>query len=155
MKKLLMAAYAFAALCVPASAYTSRKIGFIEFEEFADLTNQRNTMNHNCTVFSGDSRCIPVNQTITSDPYGSNCYGGGLSLDTEQLTVLSANTNEVQLGNHNSLNANDSVIRATPQLTVHSATTNEVQLQTHINGGYPSTSTIGTDEFSQVKARLA
>jgi hypothetical protein len=145
----------FALASMSASACIPRTTGFSEFHEFDDLTGERNTMFDPCTVFSGDSRCLPVSQTITSDPYGSNCYVGGSAIDTVQLTVPGTNTNEIRLGNHNSSSTNDSVIRATPQLTVQSAITNEIQKQNHINGSEFSTSTIGTNEGTQLKARLA
>jgi hypothetical protein len=124
MKHLHLAALtacAFAALCVPASACTSRKTGFTEFMEFDDLTIGRNTMNH--TKFS--KCCTPVSQTvIDSNPLGINCYIGGLSLDTEQLTVQSAINSEIKLHTHNS-------------------------------GSASVNSTSGTNEGTQLKARLA
>lgn len=163
MKKLVLAALSAAALmsfaCASASAYTSRKTGFIEFEEFADLTSQRNTMDYTYTVFSGYTRCMPVSQTITSDRYGSNCYIGGSAIDTVQLTVPGTNTNEVQIGNHNSLSVSRRLALNTGELTVRSTTTSEFKGQlnnsTSSDCSESSTSTIGTDEGTQLKARLA
>lgn len=144
---LACAAAALMAFAGSASALTctSRKTGFSEFHEFDDLTGERNTMFDPCTVFSGDIRCIPV----------SKCYVGGSAIGTVQLTVPSTNVNEVQIGNHNSLSVSRRLALNTGELTVRSATSNEVQLQTHINGSEYSTSTIGTNEGTQLKARLA
>ncbi len=133
MKKLFIAAAALSAFaafaCVPVFAWTSRKTGFSEFYEFDDLTIKRNTMDHTYTVFSGYSRCRPVSQTINNySPLGNNCYIGGFSLDTEQLTVQCTSISRDTLKNHNSPSGNCSAA---------------------------SNRSIGTYEGTQLKARLA
>jgi hypothetical protein len=100
VRMLGLAAVAAVALCAFAASAcasvltgTSRKTRFTEFHEFDDLTIKGNTMTHTYTLSSGNTCGKPINQHNTSAP---NCYIGGLSLDTAQLTVQSATTNEVQ-----------------------------------------------------------
>ncbi|TMK56502.1 MAG: hypothetical protein E6G51_09715 [Actinobacteria bacterium] len=147
MKRLLVAACAFAALLVPAFAYASRKTGLNEFMEFEDLTMERNTMDHTCTLLSEKARCVPVSQAIT-------CYVGGFSLDTAQLTVSSTPVK----GNPKPTDFSEGVVRATEQLTVQSTIAGEIN-QSPNNPSSDrrefTTSTIGTDEGIQLKARLA
>jgi len=156
MRKLFMAAAALAAFAfVPVFACTSRKTGFSELHEFNDLTIKRNTMDHTYAVFSGYSRCRPVSQTIiNNNSLGNACYIGGFSLDTKQLTVQCTSSN----GNPKSADFSESVVRATEELTVQSAITGEAEQHnnsTSSDRNEFSTSTIGTYEGPQLKARLA
>jgi hypothetical protein len=81
---------------------------------------------------------------------------GGCVLDTSQLTVQCASTIR---GDSRSIDYSDSVIRATEQLTVQSTIASELneQLDNPIcsDRSELGNSTTGTDEGTQLKARLA
>jgi hypothetical protein len=156
MKSFFIAACALAAALVPASAYTSRKTGFTEFAEIEELIVERNTMGSTCMALSEIKRCIPVSRTIKSQLLGTDCYMDGFALDTPQLTVQCTSTVK---STPRSIDYSDSVIRATEQLTVQSAIARRGKKQnknsSDIDGRELSTSTIGTYEVTQLKARLA
>lgn len=106
---------------------------FSAFAAFASVpviaSTSKNTGSFEFTEF--DDLTIKRNtmsHTYISRPLGNNCYIGFFLFDTEQLTVQSAIAGELKKQNNNPIS---------------------------IDGNELGNSTIGTDEVTQLKARLA